>query len=159
MSLVVENKSRIFRGHRVMIWWDLVGSEDTVKAWKVLDFAILRVFTIANLAPKSALKHQSKSFITLRDGPLSTQIESVCMTGIFDFNLCRRRHSYIKYQRRLSLYHSLRGFFYIYVLSADGTINFHDLQIICMTVSKTYLRTFITSFTNAVTNLLSNHSL
>lgn len=111
MSLVVENKSRIFRGHRVMIWWDLVGSEDTVKAWKVLDFAILRVFIIANLAPKSALKHQSKSFITLRDGPLSTQIESVCMTGIFDFNLCRRRHSYIKYQRRLSLYHSLRGFF------------------------------------------------
>ena len=34
--------------------------ESAVKAWKVLGFVLLRLFNIAIVAPKVALKHQSK---------------------------------------------------------------------------------------------------
>ena len=33
------------------------------KAWEVLDFVLLRLFNIAIVAPKVALKHRSKSWV------------------------------------------------------------------------------------------------
>lgn len=51
-----------------------MGSGDAVKAWKVLDFVVPRLFKIAIMAPKIALK-QSKSFITLADGPYGLSLK------------------------------------------------------------------------------------
>ena len=70
LSLVVGKDGRIFRGHRVMY----VGSGDALKAWKVLDFVVPRLFNIAIMTPKIALK-QSKSFITLADGPYGLSLK------------------------------------------------------------------------------------
>ena len=49
-----------------------VGSHALVRDWKVLHLALFRLFNIAIVTPKIALKHQSKAYIAFADGSLLT---------------------------------------------------------------------------------------